>query len=264
VKHLFKDWKKIKKSIKQRKQVFLLLDYDGTLTPIKPKPELARLSISIKKLLIRLKNKKSFKLAIISGRSLKEVKRLVGIKGIIYAGNHGLELEGPNIRFINKKALLNKKSLFILCKKLKNRLSGIKGALIENKGLTLTVHFRLVREKDFTKKLKPAVECMLKPLVVAKKIRLSHGKKIYEIRPPIDWHKGRIVKWLLGHKKFFKSSTLPICIGDDHTDEDMFKAIGKKGITISVGSSRSRSRAKYYLKNTKDVETLLKRLDEIK
>lgn len=257
--HLFKRWKKIEALIRQKEAALLLIDYDGTLVPIAARPELAKVSVKTKKLLTRLRDNPFFTLSIISGRSLKEIRRLVGIRGVIYAGNHGLELKGPKLKFVNKKALLYRRHLRRIHKALQGELAAIKGVFIEDKGLSLSIHFRLANKKDI-KKLNGILDRQLKPWVIKKKLKVTFGKMVYELRPYVNWDKGRMVRWLLGQTKTFKSKTLAICIGDDYTDEDMFRAIGTKGITICVGRQNPLSKARFYLRNTTEVKTFLGRL----
>ena len=98
MKYLFSDWEKLKNTLSDKSLLFLL-DYDGTLTPIRESASLADLSKENKDLLNKLSKKPNCSVAIISGRSLEDIKNTVGVKGIIYAGNHGLEIEGPKIKF---------------------------------------------------------------------------------------------------------------------------------------------------------------------
>src|SRR5512143_3714100 len=95
MKHLFEDWKNIRARMKRARTLFLFLDYDGTLTPIVSRPELALCPSDVKKHLERLRDLPGVYLAIISGRSLEDVREKVGVSGISYVGNHGLEIENP-------------------------------------------------------------------------------------------------------------------------------------------------------------------------
>jgi trehalose 6-phosphate synthase/phosphatase len=84
----------------------LLLDYDGTLAPIAPHPDLATLPQETKNVLQRLSNINDVYIAIISGRGVENVKNMVGIEGITYAGNHGLEILHPDgSKFVRKNAV---------------------------------------------------------------------------------------------------------------------------------------------------------------
>jgi len=97
MKHLFEDWEIIQARIQRAQNIFLFLDYDGTLTPIASRPELALYSYKVKKLFKKLRDLPRVYLAIISGRSLEDLRRKVGVSGIIYVGNHGLEIENTGV-----------------------------------------------------------------------------------------------------------------------------------------------------------------------
>ena len=90
MKHLFEDWEYIQTRIQQAQNLFLFLDYDGTLTPIVSRPELALCPSQVKKHLEELRDLPRVYLAIISGRSIEDVREKVGVSGIVYVGNHGL------------------------------------------------------------------------------------------------------------------------------------------------------------------------------
>jgi trehalose-phosphatase len=157
MKYLFSQISKIKKLLRN-KSILLLLDYDGTLTPIAKTPSKEIIKREIKVLLQKLSGSLYCKVGIISGRKLKDIKSLIGESNIIYAGNHGLEIQGlkgklkslalPHIKLVLRKIVLG----------LQKRLLGIKGVFIEDKGLTLSVHYRLVKEKDLPVLKKVIVE----------------------------------------------------------------------------------------------------------
>lgn len=102
--HLLSVWSKVAMQLSNARHVLLLTDYDGTLTPIVERPELANLSKDIRRLLQTLAYQRYITVGVISGRALVDLKDKVGISGIIYAGNHGLEIEGPGISFVNPVA----------------------------------------------------------------------------------------------------------------------------------------------------------------
>jgi trehalose 6-phosphate phosphatase len=236
----------------------IFLDYDGTLSAIVKKPHLALLSKSRRDFLKRLNRNPNIMLVIVSGRMLKDLKKRVGLAGIYYAGNHGFEINGPKTKFVHPKARIAKPVLKIIKGKLKAALKGIKGVILEDKILTLSLHYRLVKESDL-KRVKKAFRKIIGPFVHKNKIRLTYGKKVFEIRPNIKWDKGKAVLWFL--KKFAQKTqnSLPIYIGDDTTDEDAFKALRKKGITIRVGKNQG-SHAQYFIKDVNQVYKLLHEL----
>ena len=265
VKHIFGIWNNVKSKISKAEHILLLLDYDGTLTPIVRRPELARLPNRTRTLLKQLLRRKYVTVGIISGRSLRDVKKLVGLKGTIYVGNHGLELEGPNFKFVNPAAKNSKPLIQKIGRKLKEKLRQINGALVEPKGLTLSVHHRLVKGSDLII-LKGIFDNVTKPFRIRKKIKVGMGKKVFEVRPPVKWDKGKIVKWILarlypGHKA---KGLLPIYLGDDRTDEDAFRALKRKGLTIFVGKKKAFSKADYFVTSTEEVNSFLDRILKLK
>jgi trehalose-phosphatase len=262
MKYLFAYWNSIRRRI-AGKYVVLLLDYDGTLTPIVETPDRARISKQIKQLLKALSMNPRCTLAIISGRCLKDIKKKVGLRSIIYSGNHGLEIQGPDIRFEAPVAPGYKTILQKIKSELKQILFPVKGILLEDKGLCLSLHYRLTDKKEVPFVRETFYQVVL-PYLRLGKIKTETGKKVLEVRPAVEWSKGKAVLWLLSKRKsrLRGRPILPIYIGDDITDEDAFKALKNKGLTIFVGKPK-RSHAKYYLKNTRDVSRFLIRLNAI-
>jgi len=263
VEYLFAHFNKIEELLRN-KFILLFLDYDGTLTPIAEVPNRAVMSQEVSGLLQKLSKSPYCKIGIISGRSLEDIKNTVGMKGVIYAGNHGLEIEGPKIKFKSQVSPKLKLVIRNIAEDMRERLSNIKGVLIEDKGLTASVHYRLVDKKDIPI-LKKIISEVIGPYVVRDKIKIDSGKKVYEIKPPVKWDKGKVVLWLMARQQFAagKREAVPVYIGDDVTDEDAFKVLKKKGLTIFVGEPGS-SNAGYYLKNTKEVTRFLGLISKIK
>ena len=262
MKYLFAHWNSITRRIAGRYAV-LFLDYDGTLTPIVKTPDRARIPEQIKQLLKALSANSGCTLTIISGRCLKDIKKKVGLKNIIYSGNHGLEIQGPNIRFEAPVAQGYKTILRKIKNRLKDKLSTIEGILLEDKGLSLSLHYRLTSKKDVPFVKETFYQAALSYLRLGK-IKTETGKKVFEIRPAAEWDKGKAVLWLLSKLKSRSCAKpiLPIYVGDDATDENAFRALKNKGLTIFVGNPK-KSYAKYYLRNTPEVSKFLKWLNTL-
>ncbi len=261
---LLRNWSRVAARITGAEAILLGFDYDGTLTPIVRRPEGARLSKETFALLKALTSHPRYFPAIISGRSLKEIRDLVGLPGLIYAGNHGLELEGLSLRFLHPDGRSTRPILTELLKRLEEELREIRGVQVEDKGLTISVHFRRVDEKNIDLTLW-IVETITKDPVRRGQVKVTSGKKVIEIRPPVDWNKGKIITWLrreisrqTGGKK-----VLTAYIGDDRTDEDAFRAIGEDGITVRVGGLEPDSGAQYYLDDVQEVWDFISRLVEL-
>ncbi len=252
MKYVWSDWPALHKRIRSAKNKLLILDFDGTLTKIAKTPHEVVLEKKTKEALTNLSQSPFYKLAIVSGRSLENLMSFFHIRNAIYVGNHGLELKGDKLSLPLKarKAKKLESLVWLLGQKLEENFSKVPGALIEDKNYTLSLHYR-----NISRELLP----FFKQEVAFFRKKYSHwpllwkkGKKVWEIRPGVQWGKGDAALYLAN--KF--PDSLPIVIGDDVTDEDMFKTLKRRAITIRVGHSK-KSTAGYYLKSSRDVRTFL-------
>lgn len=260
--HLFPVWQEFSKRLKAARRVLLLCDYDGTLTPIVDRPELAELSEKTRQMLQALARQSHFTVGIISGRALADLRQRVGVSNIIYAGNHGLEIEGPGVSLVMPLAAEMRPVLRLINQVLNKALAPIRGVQVEDKGLTISVHYRMVEESK-TEEVTNAFERVIATARSLGKVRITSGKKVYEVRPAVEWDKGEAIALLI--ERFGKTKTkkelLPIYLGDDQTDEDGFKVIEKHdGISVFVGEEIGSSAARYYLKSPAEVEQFLEQL----
>ena len=239
------------------KNIYLFLDFDGTLTPIRNTPEKAKLSKKTKKLLAILSKTKKFKVAIVSGRSLADIRKRVGLKNIVYAGNHGFEIKGAGIKLHPPIPAIFRRTLDKIKNELENKISTVKGALLEDKKYSLSLHFRLAKKEDIPR-IKAIFNKTLFSYLINNQLTAKAGKKVLEVRPNANWDKGQVVLWLLGKQRstLNNKAILPIYIGDDSTDEDAFKVLKKTGLTIVVGKTK-KSLAQYYLYYPSEVIKLL-------
>ncbi len=238
----------------RRKMPAVFLDYDGTLTPIVEDPAQATLPDETREVIRRLAE--HYPVAIISGRDLGDVQKMVGIDNIAYAGSHGFDILGPGGRFRDQK--MGKRFLPVLEraeKELDNIVKDIPGARVERKRFAIAVHYRQV-EKANVGTLERRFDEVLSHYP---ELRKSAGKKVFELLPGIDWDKGRALLYLLEVLYADSSRVLPLYIGDDVTDEDAFRAIGDQGIAIAVGEKR-RTAAHYTLRDTDEVARFLQEL----
>ena len=251
--YLFTHIDEILTNIKTIPKIFLFLDYDGTLVPIAPKPDQALLTQDERNLLALLC--RQFTVAIITGRSLGEIKKIISIPDIILAGNHGFEILSPWDSWVHPEAKEFQKVISRSATSLEKALKPFLGAWVENKGLTLSVHYRLVKEEE-EEKIKSIFYDTIRGC--KEKIRVTRGKKVLEIRPNVSWHKGKAVERL--SKLYEAPQGHRIYMGDDETDEDAFRAL-KDDITILVGQ-KDTTAAKYWVKDTAEVWLFLKSLRE--
>ena len=239
-------------------RVALFLDFDGTLAPIRKDSQQCYLSPVTRKLLKSILGSGKSVLAVLSGRSLSDLQKRLSIRGAFYAGSHGLEISGPALRFIHKNARVAKPALDMIMRNLQEKIDSREGVLIEKKPYSFALHYR-----DAAKEIVPFIrkafhDTIKKESAYERSFIVMRGKKVLELLPRVSWNKGAAALHIMTKldKKY-----LPICVGDDSTDETLFEAFCETGITIRVGPSR-RTAARYYLKGQWEVPLLLKQIDD--
>lgn len=238
----------------------LFLDYDGTLSPIVSRPELATLPEATREVLRRLAGR--FPVVIVSGRGREDVAARVALSGLGYVGSHGYDIAGPPpaegeaLRLEVGEGVPEK--IERAAARLRRDLAGIAGVVIEPKRFAISIHFRLADERDL-----PRIERAVDAAAAAVPgLRKGHGKKLFELRPDLDWDKGRALLWLLDALGLDRPDILPFYIGDDLTDEDAFRSVAGKGIGILVASEPRETAAEYQVRDTGEVVELLRKLAE--
>ncbi len=295
-------WSEIARRLAGRR-VFLFLDYDGTLSPIVQRPELALLPDATRAVVGRLAER--LPVAILSGRLREEVAALVDLPGLVYAGSHGFDIAGPPPAadgapvatgapapglappppLRHQAAPGVETRLRRVAERLRRDLSGIDGVLVEDKRFAVAVHYRLVADHDL-----PRIEAAVDRAAAAAggnegeagnagdtgdtggspaaaaggRLRRTGGKKVWELRPDVDWDKGRALLWLLQHYGGGHPDFLPLVLGDDVTDESAFAAAASRGgIGILVAEEPRPTAAAFRLRDPAAALTLLTRLAEL-
>ncbi|CAN1343401.1 Probable trehalose-phosphate phosphatase J [Linum perenne] len=250
----------------QGKQIVMFLDYDGTLSPIVDDPDRAFMSKKMRTTVRRLA--RCFPTAIVSGRCRDKVYKFVRLAELYYAGSHGMDIKGPK-----KGSKYTKEIEPVICqpaneflpmideifKELIEKTKATPGAKVENNKFCVSVHFRCVEEKKWND-VAEAVKSVLKKYP---KLRLSHGRKVLEIRPTIKWDKGKALEFLLESLGFANcTDVFPVYIGDDRTDEDAFKVLKERGqgFGILVSKVPKETNASYALQEPTEVMDFLQRL----
>jgi len=226
------------------------LDFDGTLAPIDVEPELARMAPETRTVLEELSRQEGILVCVVSGRSLADIKSRVGLTGLVYSGNHGLEIEGESLRFVHPEAGCGRAAIEDLNRRVAALPLLIPGVQLEPKGLSTTIHFRRADPTG-----RDQIKTIVRSLVPVEHpdLMVTEGLMNYEIRPRLDWNKGSAVRWI--HERIKDRAALVFVIGDDRTDEDAFPSLAD-AITIRVGPGDSTS-ARYYLPAQSDLGTLL-------
>ncbi len=263
MKHLFSEWEKI--DFRSLRGIYLFLDYDGTICPLSKETYHPVLSPAMREMLQKLNRKPCFRVALISGRSIKDLKKKIGLRSLVYSGNHGLEITGPGICFESPVKAAQKKIIDKLILRFKEQFSDIPGLLVNDKGLSVSLHYRFASPAQ-KKRIHGNYLEIIQPFLDRGEITVFSGKKIHEVKPNVQWNKGSAVEWLLNHEKENKKELplLPIYLGDDVTDEDAFRVLSTKGLTIRVGGSKPGSHARYFMSDITEVLSFLKRLEKVK
>lgn len=220
-----------------RYEFLLALDFDGTLAPITDHAHQTQIPTETLGLLKHLN--RVTQIAVISGRQTKDLKPRLGFKPKYLIGNHGLEGLGDETQ--SKAA---KQAVRTWSKQLGD-LSGI-----ENKNYSLSLHYRGAENRL---KAKREIEARLKNLTPLP--RIVAGKCVFNLVWPEAPHKGEALKILIAKSK----AKRVLFIGDDETDEDVFRLKDRRLIGIRVGV-RQASQAQFYVPRQKDVYRVLNTL----
>jgi trehalose 6-phosphate phosphatase len=212
-------------------EVALLLDYDGTLTPIVAHPWLAEISAETRELLQQLIEQPRLHLGILSGRSLEELIQMVGLANLYYCGTSGLELDLRGKRLLPARA--EEAALFIdaLAGSLQGLAAGASGAWVEKKPLGLTVHYRAVGPA-----LIPAFRERVNHVLNGYdgQVEVVPGPAAIEITAKLGWDKGTAVYMIVND---IGSKVVPFYAGDFANDAVAMQAARNLGgIAVGVGT----------------------------
>jgi trehalose 6-phosphate phosphatase len=244
-----------------RSPLILMLDIDGTLAPLAPRPEDAAVPEPTRRVVTALADTPDVHVALVTGRAATDGRRLAGIDGAWVIGNHGIEAISPTGEaVIEASAAPYRDDVAAAVEELTAVVGSVPGVRVEDKVWTLSVHYRLAD---------PAVEPRLRQTMdeIAHKhgLRLVRGKKIFELRPPIHVHKGTAVVEL---SRLIAGRDLAASLfyaGDDRTDEDAFRALrstAPHAVTVRVGGSVDDQTAATAAEFTVPDEDALRRLLE--
>ncbi|MFW6001535.1 MAG: trehalose-phosphatase [Halanaerobium sp.] len=244
---------RVKKYINEAGNVFLFLDYDGTLAPFNPLPEEAYALENSVEMLKKFSKTEKYKLSFVSGRKLSGLQQMIEIENANYAGSHGLEVKlvyEEQITYPFQKNNLDQKSS-TLYQKTKEKYEIMADVKLEDKGFGIALHCSSEEQKN-------EIAARLKADFADSSYQVLAGRKLVEIRPE-GWDKGKAVEYISEKIKEYYNieDYLSIYIGDDRTDEDAFKVI-ESGISIYVKNDDNlKTAADYYLNDPEDTAKLL-------
>lgn len=225
-------------------------DFDGTLAKIVREHHAARLSRPIRFWLEKLA--KCAPTAIISGRSVEDLRSRVGTAVPHLIGNHGSE--GPHTRQEDIQQVRETSSgwLELITERFQDELTR-SGVVVENKSYSLSFHYRTVDQRDEARALISRIVAELSPPP-----RIVLGKSVVNVMPPTASHKGTA---LLEYMRRLDCSTA-LYVGDDETDEDVFALRDHRILTVRVGKKKG-SAARYFLKRQAEITEVLRLLVEV-
>ena len=229
------------------------LDFDGTLAPISDDPDEPTIDPALRDVIRELHARPNVLVVVISGRGLDDLRSRVDIPGLSYAGNHGLEIAHDGEARIHPSAEAHWSAIDGLCGTLRSRLDDIPGTIVENKGITATVHFRRTPDEAVPR----VVDIVERSVAEASDdLRVSSGKQIKEIRPPVEWDKGRALQGFIDGAP---AGWRTMYVGDDVTDEDAFEVLAESddGVGIRVGSGDVETSAAYRVDSQREVARFL-------
>jgi trehalose-phosphatase len=197
---------------------------------------------------------RSYVVCVVSGRGLADLLQKVAMRNIYYAADHGHRVLGPEGSGVDFEVVPDgRENLEGASYALEQRLRDIPGVVVETKGVSLSVHYRQVAESE-----RPLVSRIVSEVVSATPgLRLAKGKLVHELVPDAGWDKGRAILWILRRLRYGRKDSCPISLGDDLTDEDMFRAARGWGVSVVVGYSGPDTQADYSLKDWVEVAAFL-------
>ncbi len=249
-------WDQLSTALNGKRPV-LFLDYDGTLTPIAARPDLANLSGSTRGLVSELAGR--MPVAILTGRDIDDVRQKVRLDELVYVGSHGFDVAGPGIEGSpDVTDDVTRGQIDRIGQEVETRLSAVPGVILENKRFSVAVHYRNVAESEVSAMLNHVHQIAERETA----LRLAEGKKLIEIRPDVEWDKGTALLWVLQALDLDHESVLPVFFGDDVTDEDGFRALrsASKGHGVVVCDPPRPSWAHSRLPDPAAVITVLREL----
>jgi trehalose-phosphatase len=241
--------------LKEREKIFLALDYDGTIVPISKSPREAVLPQKTKDVIMRLIKRPRISLVIVTGRQMEDIKGIVGIEEIDYIANHGFEMLCGGRYWVHPKVKEYSVVLEEFLDYFKEVVGGIDGLLIEKKRYTLSLHYRNIKEGSLERVRKGVFDSISRYKGL---LSLNTGKRVFEIRPDLKWDKGKAVLRLIG-LIYKESEPLRIYMGDDRTDEDVFRILKDEDISIFVGQGLDAG-ARYFVRDVNEVIEFLRML----
>ncbi len=259
-KYLFENLELISE-FKNDKNTAIITDIDGTISEIVPTPGEAVVNADMKQAIVKLKEK--FKLVgVISGRSVYKAQEMVGVDGILYVGNHGMEYIFDGEYFLVPEVKEYLSQIKQCGGQLNEELCHIPGILFEDKGICHSIHYRQCNNPEM---VRSKIIKSIQNSPHSKNLQISEGRKLVELKPPSSYDKGTIINKIIEEYDLKKI----IYLGDDITDVDAFKRLNElekdqiiRSVSVLVISkeipTHIKNSASFFLLNIKEVLRLFR------
>jgi len=244
--------------IAKEEKLLLALDRDGTLVPYAANPQDAVMSAAVQSLLYQLADRKGIIVAIVSARSVAQLKQDLNHEQVILAGNYGLQIKFPgNELFVNPEAIKAVPELQRIKEQLQEIRSMAPNSVLEDHTYSLHLHFRNVA-KEFLPVVHKQVQSLEKQLRVT---QLNPLPTSYEFFPQLIWDKGKAMDAIQKHLALAKGEFFPIFIGDTDKDEPAFAWANRYGgSSLRVAPYQVSTQAQEVLENTDGVIAFLQEI----
>lgn len=201
--------------------LLVMLDVDGTLAPIAPTPDAAQVPERTRRAVETLARRPDVRVALVSGRAAEDARRLVGVRRLWVLGNHGMErLDPAGNHAVNRAVAPYEGAVARAAAALRAETGGLPGVIVEDKRLTLSVHYRLA-----PRSIVPRLREIAEHVAAVDRLRVTEGKEIFELRPPVRVHKGTAILELAHDLGVDEEHGSVLYAGDDRTDEDAFELL---------------------------------------
>jgi trehalose-phosphatase len=216
------------------RHLLLLCDFDGTLAEFDPDPHSVWLPPSIRDALNGIARNGRTTVGLVSGRRLADIRARAELGGhAYYAGFPGLEIAGEGTTFVHPDVLESRDLVQSIVAAMTPELRTLGGVFLENKDLSLVVHFRAATT-DAQLRVLQIVDRHALPHVQSGRLRIMRGSCARELMPHIRWNKGTAVAWICDRVERRHGPTWPLYVGDDVTDEDAFRFVKGRGLGIAA------------------------------
>jgi trehalose-phosphatase len=242
-------WPGIQRQIVDRPRLLLALGFDGILSPTVPRPGDATMPEDTQVLLAKFASTSRVTLAFLSGRSLGDIQARVGLPDAYYVGNHGMEVRGPGLASSDGLAVSCRSDLVDALAFLVRCTKKLPGVFVEDKGMTVNVHWRLAQPDDAAA-VRELMEIFIRN---HPRLRIFAGEACWELRARSSWNKGDALRQILMHLRLTPADT--IYLGEEFTDDDAFAHLSE-GLSFCVGGAAATA-ARYRLPDTTEARQLL-------